>query len=119
MSSNWYMLGLQLGMTPGTLDRIRKWFPDPRDQLTEMLKHWLNTDNDPQWRTLINALRSQIVGASQLAGNLEREYCLVKGTEVDRVISASDSWLETNVIPHSPISLVRPLPTASGRHATE
>ena len=119
VAAHWYPLGLQLNVTTGTLDRIRKQFSDPRDQLMEMLKDWLNTDDDPQWRTLINALRSRSVDARRLAGNLEREYCLVEGTEVDRVISASDSWLETYVIPHSPVSLVRPLPTTSGRHATE
>lgn len=75
MSTNWYMLGLQLNMMAWTLDGIKLESHCSKYQLMEMLKDWLKTDNNPQWRTLINALRSKSVGASRLAGDLERKYC--------------------------------------------
>ena len=97
MSAQWYNLGLQLKVRTGTLDRIRTQFPDPNDQLREMLKAWLKTGDNPTWKTLTDALNSRSVGASQLAGDLETKYCQVKRTKVDRGASASAS-----VFPPSP-----------------
>ena len=88
MSAQWYHLGLQLKVRTGTLDRIRTQFSDPRDQLLEMVKTWLTTSDNTSWRTLIDALRSQSVGASQLANVLETKYCVVESTEVDIGTSA-------------------------------
>ena len=78
----WYHLGLQLGVRTGTLDDIQAQFHSFIDQLLEMLKTWLTTSDNPSWKTLTRALRSRIVGASQLADILERTYCKVKETEV-------------------------------------
>ena len=78
--TNWYHLGLQLKQNFGTLDGIRERFPDPRDQLLEMLKFWLRTADKPSWKTLTDALRSRNVGESQLADDLETKYCLVEDT---------------------------------------
>ena len=96
ISARWYQLGLQLGVKPGTLDRIRAQFSDPRDQLQEMLKTWLETCASPSWKILVDALRD--VGASQLAETLETKYCLVDRTE-DSDTATSDRWPETDVIP--------------------
>ena len=76
--TQWYPLGLQLKVRTGTLDRIRAQFPDPIDQLLDMLKTWLTTSDKPSWKTLTDALRSRSVGASQLANILEAKYCLVE-----------------------------------------
>ena len=73
-SAHWYLLGLQLSVTTGTLDRIRAHFFDPRDQLQEMLTTWLKTCASPSWKILIDALRG--VGASQVAEALETKYCV-------------------------------------------
>ena len=78
MSGQWYQLGLQLTVKTGALDRIRIQFQNPRDQLLEMLKIWLNTSDNTSWKTLIDALRSRSVGASQLAGVLERKHCVME-----------------------------------------
>ena len=104
ISAEWYDLGLQLKVRTGTLDRIQADFTAVKHQLREMLKAWLTTGDIPNWRTLIVALRSQMVGASQLAALLERKYCPVQETEVERVVSASDG---TNVI--SPSLMSQPL----------
>ena len=78
MRTNWYYLGVQLKLSVGTLDRIER--PDPRDQLPEMLKTWLTTAVNPNWKTLTDALRTKSVGASLLADILEAKYCLVEDT---------------------------------------
>ena len=77
-SDQWYPLGLQLKVKTKTLERIRRQFHGPRDQLWEMLEVWLITADEPSWKTLTDALRSQSVGASQLAGVLETKYCRVE-----------------------------------------
>ena len=78
VAAQWYPLGLQLKVKTGTLDSIRTQFQNPRDQLLEMLKTWLTTSDSPSWRTLIDALRSQSVGAGQLAGELEKKIVVKK-----------------------------------------
>ena len=83
VSAQWYHLGVQLKLRTGTLDNIQAQFPDPKRQLLEMLKTWLTTSDNTSWKTLIAALRSQSVGASQLAGVLEKKYFVVEPTEVD------------------------------------
>ena len=109
-SAQWYNLGLQLKVRTGTLDSIRTQFPDPKDQLREMLKVWLNTSDNPTWKILTDSLRSRSVGASQLAGDLETKYCPLDGMEVGGDTSASDSRLETNAFPPSPGSQPIPIP---------
>ena len=89
MSAQWYLLGLQLKVKTGTLDRFRAQFSDPKDLLMEMLKTWLMTNDNTTWKTLTEALKSRSVGASQLSSELEKKYCLVKKDEVGKGMSAS------------------------------
>ena len=98
VSADWYDLGLELKVRVGTLDNIRADFTATKHQLREMLKAWLNTGDNPSWKTLINALRSPVVGASQMAGALEIKYCPVDRTELD-VGGHSET-----VFPSSPVS---------------
>ena len=107
MSAEWYDLGLQLNVKVGKLNSIRTEFNTTKHQLREMLNAWLTSSDNASWKTLINALKSRSVGASQLAGDLKAKYCPVKGTEMDRGPSASDSP-ETNVFPPSPESQLTP-----------
>ena len=74
MCAHWFNLGLQLEVSVIMLHGIKGQFLDPRDQLLEMLKFWLITSDKPSWKTLTDALRSQIVGESHLASVLERKY---------------------------------------------
>ena len=99
VSAQWYHLGLQLKVRTGTLDRIRTQFSDPRDQLLEMVKTWLTTSDNTSWRTLMDALRSRSVGASQLASILKTKYCLGEETEIDSGPSTSDIHPESVVNP--------------------
>ena len=97
VSADWYDLGLQLKVRIGTLKSIQTEFSAPKHQLREMLNAWLTTGDNPCWKTLIDALRSRMVGASQLAAALEKKYCLVEGTEL-----GIGGHPETNTFPPSP-----------------
>ena len=101
MSPHWYTLGLQLQVRTSTLDSIRVQFQNPRYQLLEMLKTWLTTSDNTSWKTLTDALRSRSVGASQLAGLLERKYCVMEEIVVDS--GTSENQPETNVPPPSTV----------------
>ena len=83
VSADWYDLGLQLKVSIGTLKSIRAEFCSPKHQLRETLNAWLTTGDNPSWKTLIDALRSRMVGASQLAATLETKYCPVEGIELN------------------------------------
>ena len=83
VSADWYDLGLQFKVSIGTLKSIRAEFCSPKHQLRETLNAWLTTGDNPNWKTLIDALRSRMVGASQLAATLEKKYCPVEGTKLD------------------------------------
>ena len=106
VSADWYDLGLQLKVRSGTLDNIREDFSGPKHRLREMLKAWLTTGDNPSWKTLIETLRTPLVGANQLAAALETKYCPVERTE--------GSHPETNVFPPSPVS--EPIPTVTSQH---
>ena len=84
ISALWYQLGIQLSVRTLNLDRIREQFTNPRDQFLEMLRIWLTTNDNPSWNTLTNALRSQSVGAANLAADLMMKYCSVEGTGLER-----------------------------------
>ena len=91
ISAKWYQLGLQLKVNIGRLESIQVQFSDPECQLLEMLKTWLTTSENTSWQTLTDALKSRSVGASQLAGEVEKKYCLVKKAEVGKGMPTSDS----------------------------
>ena len=84
MSVDWYDLGLQLKVKTRNLDSIKAEFGVPKHQLREMLKAWLTSSENPTWKNLIDALRSESVGAKNLATILEAKYYLVERTELDR-----------------------------------
>ena len=71
--NQWYNLGRQLRVRPETSQ-----FYDTRDKLLEILRTWLTTSDNTSWKVLSNALRSPTMGESQLAGVLERKYCLTE-----------------------------------------
>ena len=85
MSADWYDLGLQLKVSIGTLDNIRADFTAAKTSPPRDAQSMVETGDNPSWKTLIDALRSPVVGASQLAAALETKYCPVEGTELDVV----------------------------------
>ena len=84
----WYDLGVELEISPNTLDTIKKAKKDdPIECLCELIAKWLRgVDPKPTWKALIAALRSTVVGYQSLAEKLESKYCeslRETGTEKD------------------------------------
>ena len=74
--AKWYDVGMQLRVSVGTLDAIKKQYSDPSDCLRETLTTWLqNCVPSPTWTNIVGALRSSTVGEASLAADLEHKYC--------------------------------------------
>lgn len=72
--SKWYDIGLQLGLTPGTLDAIQRTNHHVADDcFRETLKEWLSSPNlKPSLNRLADALKARPVGLEQLAEELSK-----------------------------------------------
>ena len=70
--ARWYNLGLELGLSPGTLDAIKLAnHSDPGHCFTETLKLWLRSHElHPSWSSLARSLRAPPVGLEQLVEHL-------------------------------------------------
>jgi hypothetical protein len=70
----WYNLGLELGITPETLDSIELASAREPDRcFTAMLTTWLREHEQPTWSALAEALRSPSVGLSHLAKEIQHQ----------------------------------------------
>ena len=70
--AKWYNIGVQLGVSVGTLDAIEKQYSDPSDCLRKTPTTWLKSST-PGWTKVVDALN--IVGEARLATELEHTYC--------------------------------------------
>ena len=69
--SKWYNLGLELDITPDTLDAIEVANGQNPDRcIRAMLTKWLREHNRPTWSALTEALRSRSVGLGHLADEM-------------------------------------------------
>ena len=67
----WYDIGVDLKISPDTLDEIRTDHGDTKSRFREMLKVWLRrVEPYPTWSELIEALKSPLVGREDLAKKL-------------------------------------------------
>ena len=74
--AKWYNIGVQLGVSVGTLDAIEKQYSDPSDCLRKTITTWLQTRvPPPTWTNIVQALRSSVVDEARLAADLEQKYC--------------------------------------------
>ena len=74
--AKWYDIGLQLRMSVGTLDAIKKDCNSTSDCLRETLTTWLKTcPSPPTWSNILGALRTSTVAEVRLAADLEQKYC--------------------------------------------
>ena len=78
-SLKWYKIGLQLKVSPNSLDKIKAEESDFSDKLLEMLKAWLKkVQPKPTWAALVKALKNHTVDEELLAAKLEKKYCKPK-----------------------------------------
>ena len=65
----WYNLGLELSITPDTLDTIQIDYHDTNSRFRGMLREWLKC-HDATWSALANALKARCLGYADLADEL-------------------------------------------------
>ena len=71
--TQWYNLGLELDITPDTLDAIKQDNANKtEDCFRAMLTKWLR-EHQPTWSVLAEALRSPSVGRSDLAEDIAEQ----------------------------------------------
>ena len=79
----WYEIGLQLGVSVGTLNAIKKDYNSTSDCLRETLTIWLKTSpSPPTWNNIVDILRRSTVGEVRLAADLVQKYCSTQDTSV-------------------------------------
>ena len=74
--NNWYDVGVELDVSPTTLDNIKTQFHENADCLREMLKVWLKGPNC-SWKVIVAALKSKALRekTGTLATEIDKEYC--------------------------------------------
>ena len=77
----WYEIGLQLGVSVGTLNAIKKDYNSTSDCLRETLMTWLKTSpSPPTWNNIVDVLRRSTVGEVRLAEDLNTRHILANTT---------------------------------------
>ena len=71
--AKWNNIGVQLGVSVGTLDAIKNQYSDPSDCLRETLTAWLKSSTPNEWTNVVDALN--VVGEARLAADLKCKYC--------------------------------------------
>ena len=98
--AKWHNIGVQLGVSVGTLKAIEKQYSDPTDCLRESLTAWL-TSPTPMWTNIVDALI--VVGEVTLAADLKHKYCSTQDNGA--------THLHAPPIPASPPAKTEPTPS--------
>ena len=69
--SQWYLLGIYLGLCPSTLAAIKKDYTDTKECLTQTLVEWQKR-LIPTWSVVVKALVG--IGRERLASHLATKY---------------------------------------------
>ena len=72
--SKWHGIGLQLKLSPGTLDAIDADNKFSLEKCSKMLQKWLETGKVRTWRALAEALGSKVVAREDLKTNILKKY---------------------------------------------
>ena len=72
--AKWYNIGLALGLTADTLDSIEDNYKDIETKFRNMLKKWLETGDNRNWKTLTDCLSKKTVGFSVLGKNVSLKF---------------------------------------------
>ena len=74
VESQWYSLGIELGLENHVLDSIKARHSNPNRCKREMFKQWLDITPNASWSTLLTALEG--IGATEISERVQREYDL-------------------------------------------
>ena len=74
VESQWYSLGIRLGLENNVLDSIKAKHSSPNRCKWEMFKRWLHVTPNPSWNALLTALEG--IGATDISKRVQREYDL-------------------------------------------
>ena len=85
--SEWYNLGLQLGLPDSTLADIAS-HPDVSGHKRRMLSEWLKRDTEASWDKLANAL--SIIGENVVATNIKSRFVKAAAATPGPVVNASN-----------------------------
>ena len=85
--TEWYDLGLQLGLPDSTLKLIAS-NPDVEGRLRMMLSKWLEYDTQASWHKLANALNT--MGKNVVAANIRSKYLRASTTVAPDEVSEDD-----------------------------
>ena len=107
--AKWYNIGLQLQIPVDKLDSTKvDWHGDTGDCLRETLKAWLKRVNPPpDWKDIVNALKSGPVDECKLAEELNANYC--SRSDVSRKLPLSEQKTQTPVGKYLGVKLAIPV----------
>ena len=71
--TDWYILGLELGLPDHLLDRIRCDGYDETDRRRKMLLKWLDT-GVASWSSLVEALKSPLINKMEVAERIAKYH---------------------------------------------
>ena len=83
ITTEWYDLGLQLGLKDSVLKLIRS-DHDTGGHLRMMLSKWLDTDTEASWDKLANALSK--IGKDVVAAAIRNKYLRATTNQVDDTV---------------------------------
>ena len=77
VKTKWRPIGVQLEVPTSSIKIIGTAHKDdPEQAFTELMDEWLKqTDPEPSWAAIVEALRSRSVGEVRLAESVERNMC--------------------------------------------
>ena len=119
VKTEWYNLGLELGLRVSTLDGIdTKYNSDPPQCFRQVLKEWLKGVNPPPtWQAMVKALKSDTVAQYHLAEQIQAELQPVLSTEPLAPQPLSPQSLSPqHQSPQSPSTSSQPPPKSLGMY---
>ena len=100
--AKWNNIGVQLGVSVGTLDAIKKQYSDPSDCLRETLTAWLKSSACNKWADVVDALN--VVGEARLAAELEHTYCsTLDPAQPSTLQHPTSETVQTITVPQNPV----------------
>ena len=87
----WYELFESLGVKKEILDDVKvQYEKDPKVQMTEGIRHWLEMTNPkPTWEAMVDQIRQTLL-ETELADRMEKVYCKHTRPEIVAALKLSE-----------------------------